>query len=118
MDRAAPVSGSRTARIAVPGFLFAEQRSVRLNARMPLTMRPTWPTHDWTVFDDGAEIGRIYEDTAATHMRWFWTLGGKAGQAFEFGLVGAGRTATVEEAVAAFRLAYEQWLAVIEIKRA
>ena len=84
---------------------------------MPLTMRPTWPTHDWTVFDDGAEIGRIYEDAAATHMRWFWTLGGNAGQAFQFGIVGTGRAATVEEAVAAFRLAYAQWRA-IEVKRA
>jgi hypothetical protein len=84
---------------------------------MPLTLRPTWPTHDWTVFDDGAEVGRIYEDTAAKHMPWFWTLGGKAGLAFELGIVGTGRAATVEEVVAAFKLAYAQWRA-IELKRA
>jgi hypothetical protein len=71
-------------------------------------MRPTWPTHDWTVFDDEVEIGRIYEDAVATHTRWFWTLGGKAGQAFQLGLVGTGRAATVEEAVAACKMAYEQ----------
>jgi hypothetical protein len=82
-----------------------------IKCRMPLTMRPTWPTHDWTVFDDEVEIGRIYEDAVATHTRWFWTLGGKAGQAFQLGLVGTGRAATVEEAVAAFKMAYEQWLA-------
>jgi hypothetical protein len=49
--------------------------------------------------------------TPRPHTRWFWTLGGKAGQAFQLGLVGTGRAAAVEEAVAAFKMAYEQWLA-------
>jgi hypothetical protein len=33
-----------------------------------LTLRPAWPrsnTNDWSVFDDGETVGRIYEDRAA-----------------------------------------------------
>jgi hypothetical protein len=51
---------------------------------MPLTMRPTGghsPVYadrqDWTIFDAGAPVGRIYEDAFAStpeDMRWFWSI--------------------------------------------
>jgi hypothetical protein len=49
---------------------------------MPLTMRPTGghsPVYadrqDWTIFDDGKPVGRIYEDmsaSASAELRWIW----------------------------------------------
>jgi hypothetical protein len=47
---------------------------------MPLTLRPTGLSHDtnrndWCVYEEGEEIGRIYEIFgAATEIRWFWAL--------------------------------------------
>ena len=48
---------------------------------MPLTLRPTRLSRDpddqdWTVHDDGAEIGRLYEDlqTNRPENRWFWSI--------------------------------------------
>jgi hypothetical protein len=53
---------------------------------MPLTMRATGLSSspvdkdrkDWTIFDDGAPVGRIYEDASAStpaELRWFWSNG-------------------------------------------
>jgi hypothetical protein len=49
---------------------------------MTLTLRPDrafippYRDHqDWTVFEDGKEVGRIYEDRLAStpaELRWFW----------------------------------------------
>ena len=51
---------------------------------MPLTMRPTGghsPVYagrqDWTIFDAGKPVGRIYEDATAgtpAELRWFWSV--------------------------------------------
>jgi hypothetical protein len=51
---------------------------------MALTLRATGgPSRanqhhqDWTIFDDGKPVGRIYEDTSAStpeDMRWFWSI--------------------------------------------
>jgi hypothetical protein len=51
---------------------------------MLLTMRPTGghsPVYadrqDWTIFDDGKAVGRIYENAGAStsaDMRWFWAI--------------------------------------------
>ena len=52
---------------------------------MPLTMRPTGLSsspvdkdrQDWTIFDDGEPVGRIYEDASAStpaELRWFWSV--------------------------------------------
>jgi hypothetical protein len=51
---------------------------------MPLTMRPTGrhsPVYadrlDWTIFDDGEPVGRIYEHAGAgtpADLRWFWSI--------------------------------------------
>jgi hypothetical protein len=45
---------------------------------MPLTLRPTGlasPVYadwlDYTVIEDGREIGRMYEDNYARSLRWF-----------------------------------------------
>ena len=51
---------------------------------MALTMRRTGghsPVYadrqDWTIFDDGKPVGRIYEDASAStpaDLRWFWSV--------------------------------------------
>jgi hypothetical protein len=51
---------------------------------MPLTMRPTGghspiyaDRQDWTIFDDGKPVGRIYEHGGAgppADLRWFWSI--------------------------------------------
>jgi hypothetical protein len=52
---------------------------------MPLTMRATGLSsspvdkdyQDWTIFDDGEPVGRIYEDASAStpaELRWFWSV--------------------------------------------
>lgn len=51
---------------------------------MALTLRPTGGAsrvyqhrQDWTIFDDGNPVGRIYEDTSArtsADLRWFWSI--------------------------------------------
>ena len=51
---------------------------------MALTLRPTGgPSRvhqhrqDWTIFDDGKPVGRIYEDTSAStsaDLRWCWSI--------------------------------------------
>ena len=48
---------------------------------MPLTLRPTGlqsPAYadrqDWTVFEHGCAIGRIYEDSSPAELRWFWLI--------------------------------------------
>jgi hypothetical protein len=84
-----------------------------------LTLRPAWPrpnANDWSVFDDGETVGRIYDDRAA-HLpegRWFWALNEAAGDAHQAGVRTSGRAATLEAAKAAFRASfdgYRAWLA-------
>jgi hypothetical protein len=48
---------------------------------MALTLRPTRLSRDpdrkdWTVHEDGIEIGRLYEDATATRPEntWFWSI--------------------------------------------
>ena len=49
---------------------------------MALTLRPTNSQvyrggQDWTIFDDGKPVGRIYENTSAStsaDLRWFWSI--------------------------------------------
>jgi hypothetical protein len=48
---------------------------------MTLTRRPTRLSrdpdrNDWSTHDDGAEIGRQYEDRTASRaeLRWFWSI--------------------------------------------
>ena len=49
---------------------------------MPLTLRPTGlasPVYrdqlDYTVIEDGREIGRLYEDrNTQPELRWFWSI--------------------------------------------
>jgi hypothetical protein len=51
---------------------------------MALTLRPSGgPSRvyqhrqDWTIFDEGKPVGRIYEDTSAStsaDLRWFWSI--------------------------------------------
>jgi hypothetical protein len=47
---------------------------------MPLTLRPTHLSrnpnaNDWSIHEDGVEIGRLYEDLTATRpeIAWFWS---------------------------------------------
>jgi hypothetical protein len=51
---------------------------------MPLTMRATGLSSgidkdrkDWSIFDEGEPVGRIYEDASASTpaaLRWFWSV--------------------------------------------
>ena len=49
---------------------------------MPLTLRPTRlsrdpdPRNNWSIHEDGEEIGRLYEDLTAPRreIRWFWSI--------------------------------------------
>jgi hypothetical protein len=44
-----------------------------------LTLRPTRLSrdpnaNDWSIHEDGVEIGRLYEDWTATRPTWFWSI--------------------------------------------
>jgi hypothetical protein len=75
---------------------------------MPLTLRPTGlasPAYrdqlDYTVIEDGREIGRLYEDrNARPELRWFWSITVFVGS--RPGIATHSRTATIEEAKAQF----------------
>jgi hypothetical protein len=83
---------------------------------MPLTLRPTRLSRDpddqdWTVHDDGAEIGRLYEDlqTNRPENRWFWSItvmGPARGH-----MRTSARAATLERAKADFQAAWEAFKA-------
>jgi hypothetical protein len=75
---------------------------------MPLTLRPTGLSrdpnaNDWSIYEDGAQIGRLYEDRQASRpeTRWFWsiTVMGPA----RFRVRTDGRAATLEQAKADFQ---------------
>ena len=78
---------------------------------MPLTLRPTGlsgnpDANDWSVHEDGVEIGRFYEDLQATRSenRWFWsiTVMGPA----RFRVRTDSRAPTLEQAKADFQAAW------------
>jgi hypothetical protein len=83
---------------------------------MPLTLRPTRLSRDpddqdSTVHDDGAEIGRLYEDlqTNRPENRWFWSItvmGPARGH-----MRASARAATLERAKADFQAAWEAFKA-------
>jgi hypothetical protein len=81
---------------------------------MPLTLRPTRlsrdpDAQDWTVREDGAEIGRLYEDDTASRPenQWFWsiTVMGPARHQMKTD----GRAPTLEQAEADFRTAWDRF---------
>jgi hypothetical protein len=76
---------------------------------MPLTLGRTGlsrdpEANDWCVYEDGVEIGRIYEDMAVSRseVRWFWAhnLPNARGQVSVHG-----RAVTFEDAKAQFAAA-------------
>ena len=81
---------------------------------MPLTLRPTGlssPIYrdqlDYTVFEDGRTIGRMYEDKhAREELRWFWSITVYVPPTL--GIRTNSRTATLEDAKAAFRASWEK----------
>jgi hypothetical protein len=82
-----------------------------LAKKMPLTLRPTGlsgnpDANDWSVHEDGVEIGRFYADLQATRSenRWFWsiTVMGPA----RFRVRTDSRAATLEQAKADFLAAW------------
>ena len=86
---------------------------------MPLTMRPTGghsPVYqdrqDWTIFDDGKRVGRIYENAGAgtpADLRWFWSITVYVHP--RAGIRTSGKVATLEQAKAQFETAWHRWLA-------
>jgi hypothetical protein len=85
---------------------------------MPLTMRPTGghsPVYadrqDWTIFDDGEPVGRIYEDATAgtpVELRWFWSVTVYVHP--RAGIVTSGKVPTLEAAKAQFEASWRRWL--------
>jgi len=78
---------------------------------MTLTLRPTKlegspaipHRKDWTVYEDGQPIGRIYEvgsAVTAPELRWFWSI---LAVVRVTGVTRYGHAATLEEATAKFR---------------
>ena len=86
---------------------------------MLLTMRPTGghsPVYadrqDWTIYDDGKPVGRIYEDASVgtpVDLRWFWSITVYVDP--KTGIPTSGKVATLDEAKAQFQAAWRQWLA-------
>ena len=78
-------------------------------ALMALTMRPTGLSsgvnedqQDWTVLDEGREVGRLYGMARPAHPRscgWFWSE------------LTSGKAPTLSVAKAQFEAAWRQWLA-------
>jgi hypothetical protein len=83
---------------------------------MPLTIRHTElqsPAHkdwlDYTVYEAGKPVGRLYEDRDAgtpPELRWFWSI--MAGVDPMTGIVTSGKVATLEEAKKQFRANWER----------
>ena len=86
---------------------------------MPLTMRATGCRHspvyadrqDWTIFDDGKPVGRIYEDASAStpaELRWFWSITVYVDPMA--GIVTSGKVPTLDAAKAQFEASWRRWL--------
>ena len=85
---------------------------------MSLTMRPTGghsPVYqdrqDWTIFEDGKAVGRIYEDASASapaDLRWFWSVIVYVDP--RAGVRTSGKVAALDEAKAEFEAAWRRWL--------
>jgi hypothetical protein len=85
---------------------------------MPLTLRPTGlssPVYkdqlDYTVIEDGREIGRMYEDRhGRPELRWFWSITVYVDP--KLGIRMDGRTTTLENAKEQFRRSWERMRAI------
>jgi hypothetical protein len=57
---------------------------------------------DWTIFEDGREVGRMYEDGSAStppELKWSWP----SWSTLDRGIVTSGKAPTLEHAKRAFR---------------
>jgi hypothetical protein len=85
---------------------------------MALTLRPTGgPSRvyqhrqDWTIFDDGKPVGRIYEDTSASapaDLRWCWSIRTYE-QPEHPGIRTSGRVPTLGQAKAEWLHSWSAW---------
>ena len=82
---------------------------------MPLILRPTIglssPVYkdrfDYTVFEEGRPIGRMYEDRhAPAELRWFWSITVYVDP--KLGIRTDGRTTTLDHAKEQFRRSWER----------
>ena len=85
---------------------------------MPLILRPTGlssPIYkdriDYTVIEDGREIGRMYEDRhAPPELRWFWSITVYVDP--KLGIRTDGSTTTLDNAKEQFRRSWERVRAI------
>jgi hypothetical protein len=85
---------------------------------MPLILRPTGlssPVYkdqlDYTVIEDGREIGRMYENRhAPRELRWFWSITVYVDP--KLGIRTDGHTTTLDHAKEQFRRSWERGRAV------
>ena len=90
---------------------------------MALTLRPTGlqsPAYedwaDYSVYENGDRIGRLYEDRAAAtqpELRWFWSITVVVDA--RAGVRSDGRTASFEDAKAQFHENWGKWKAWAKI---
>ena len=74
---------------------------------------------DWTIFDAGEPVGRIYEDASAStypELRWFWSVTVYVNPST--GIVTSGKVPTLAVAKAKFETAWQRWLAWAQVKNA
>jgi hypothetical protein len=84
---------------------------------MALTLRPTrghspvyGDRQDWTIFDDGKPVGRIYEDTSVStsaDLRWFWSITVYVHP--DAGIAASGKVPTLGEAKTAWLRSWTGW---------
>jgi hypothetical protein len=79
---------------------------------MVITLRPTYLSRDpnaqdWSIYEDGTEIGRLYQDKTASRAEnlWFWSI-----------TATEGRAPALEQAKADFRVAWTAFKGIAEVE--
>ena len=79
--------------------------------RTKIRQAPVFEVGDFTVYDDGRPVGRIYQKhaPASPDLTWFWSITEYVEP--RSGLRTSGMAETLDAAKAAFRDSYDKWRA-------